>query len=86
MICSKEAEQRWLKGNTWRLPPYSTAIIRYMEYLTYHGTYADIPVDRILAAWHETYGRDRVQAWIDAFEKADGRRLADFDREDVLKP
>ena len=30
---------------------------RYMEYLTYHGTYADIPVDRILAAWHETYGR-----------------------------
>jgi hypothetical protein len=59
---------------------------RYMEYLTYHGTYADIPVDRILAAWHETYGRERVQAWIDAFEKAGGRRLADFDREDVLKP
>ncbi len=58
----------------------------HMEYLTYHGTYADIPVDRILAAWHETYGRERVQAWIDAFEKADGRRLADFDREDVLKP
>ncbi len=59
---------------------------RYMEYLTYHGTYADIPVDRILAAWYETYGRERVQAWIDAFEKAGGRRLADFDREDVLKP
>ena len=59
---------------------------RYMEYLTYHGTYADIPVDRILAAWYETYGRERVQAWIDAFEKAGGRRLADFDKEDVLKP
>jgi transglutaminase-like putative cysteine protease len=59
---------------------------RYMEYLTYHGSYSDIPLDRILAAWRETYGMERVQAWIDAFEKAGGARLADFDKEDVYKP
>jgi transglutaminase-like putative cysteine protease len=64
---------------------YDTENKRYMEYLAYHGTYADVPVDRILAAWYETYGRERVRAWIDAFEKAGGEGLADFDREEILK-
>ena len=59
---------------------------RYMEYLAYHGTYADIPLDRILAAWNETYGKERVQAWIDAFERAGGKRLADFHTEKISKP
>jgi transglutaminase-like putative cysteine protease len=59
---------------------------RYMEYLTYHGTYADIPLERILDAWYETYGRERVRAWIDAFEKAGGERLSDFDKEEIVKP
>ena len=64
---------------------YDTENHRYMEYLTYHGAFADIPLDRILAAWYETYGRERVEVWIDAFEKAGGRPLADFEKEDVLK-
>ncbi len=59
---------------------------RYMEYLTYHGTFSDIPLDRILDAWYETYGRERVQSWIDAFEKAGGRPLSDFYKEKIAKP
>ena len=41
----------------------------FMEYLDFHGTYADIPVDVILAAWEKAYGRDRVRKWIDDLEK-----------------
>lgn len=59
---------------------------RYMEYLAYHGSYSDIPLDRILAAWNETYGRERVQAWIDAFEQAGGGGVADFSTEEIFKP
>ncbi len=58
---------------------------RYMEYLAYHGTFADVPVERILEAWYETYGKERVLKWIEAFEKAGGQRLADFDLEEVVK-
>ncbi len=39
-----------------------------MEYLEYHGTYADIPVDEILAAWEQAYGKDRIRKWIDDLE------------------
>ncbi len=41
----------------------------FMEYLDFHGTYADIPVDVILAAWEKAYGKDRVRKWIDDLEK-----------------
>jgi len=41
----------------------------FMEYLDFHGTYADIPVDVILAAWEKAYGRGRVRKWIDDLEK-----------------
>lgn len=41
----------------------------FMEYLEFHGIYADIPVDIILAAWEGAYGKDRVRKWIDDLEK-----------------
>jgi transglutaminase-like putative cysteine protease len=41
----------------------------FMEYLEFHGIYADIPVDIILAAWEDAYGKDRVRKWIDDLEK-----------------
>ncbi|MGA7143518.1 MAG: transglutaminase-like domain-containing protein [Desulfobacterales bacterium] len=41
----------------------------FMEYLEYHGTYADIPVDNILAEWNKEYGKDRIRKWIKNFEK-----------------
>jgi transglutaminase-like putative cysteine protease len=40
-----------------------------MEKKQFHGTYADIPVDIILAAWERAYGKDRVRKWIDNLEK-----------------
>ena len=59
---------------------------RYMEYLADHGSFPDIPLDRILAAWHEVYGKERVEAWIDAFEKSGGRQGRDFYTEEISKP
>ena len=42
---------------------------KFMEYLEFYGSYADIPVEEIVAAFKKTYGQDRVQGWIDSFEK-----------------
>nr|HID57646.1 transglutaminase domain-containing protein [Desulfobacterales bacterium] len=59
---------------------------KYMEYIAYHGVYADVPVDKIVAVWEETYGRDRVAKWIDDFEASNGKKLEfDFEREEVVK-
>ncbi len=41
----------------------------FMEYLEYHGTYADIPVDNILREWKKAYGKDRIRKWIENYEK-----------------
>ena len=63
--------------------PYSQDKSRFMEYLRDHGTFADVPVERIVAVMKETYGIGRVQSWIDSYEKTgrlDNRR---FDREQV---
>jgi transglutaminase-like putative cysteine protease len=57
----------------------------FMEYLVDHGTFTDIPVDRILSAMQKTYGEARVRQWVDAYEKnrdASGRK---FEREDVVR-
>ncbi len=50
--------------------PYNTDKEQFMEYLEYHGTYTDIPVDTILAAWKKAYGKDRIAKWIEDLEKA----------------
>jgi transglutaminase-like putative cysteine protease len=65
--------------------PYNLQSQRFMEYVAFHGVYADVPVDRIVAEWEKTYGRDRVRDWIKRFEEAAGRSLADFEREEVLQ-
>jgi transglutaminase-like putative cysteine protease len=56
---------------------YSPDKKQFMEYLEYNGVYADIPVEDIVATWKTAYGTERVQKWIDDFEKA---RLASFDQ------
>jgi len=58
---------------------------QFMEYVDNHGVYADVPLDTILSAWKNTYGEDRVQHWIDAFEKTDGVADRDFYDEQVVK-
>lgn len=65
--------------------PYNLQSQRFMEYVAFHGAYADVPVDRIVAEWEKTYGRDHVRDWIKRFEEAAGRSLADFGREEVLQ-
>jgi len=65
--------------------PYNLQRQRFMEYVAFHGVYADIPVDRIVAEWENTYGRARVRDWIKSFEEAAGRSLADFGGEEILQ-
>ena len=55
-----------------------------MEYVADHGTYAEIPVEKIVAAWKETYGEDRVRKWIEGFEASDGGDRRDFDAEEAI--
>ncbi len=38
---------------------------QFMEYLEFHGTYSDIPVNTILKAWRKAYGKNRVNKWIE---------------------
>jgi transglutaminase-like putative cysteine protease len=63
---------------------YNSENQKFMEYLEYYGTGADIPVDHIVKAWEKTYGRDRVKNWIKKFEEIGGRSLSDFEKEDVI--
>lgn len=51
------------------LQPYNSDQSPFMEYLEDHGTFADIPVDRIVAAWETAYGRERVLEWITEIER-----------------
>ncbi len=65
--------------------PFNSENQKFMEYMEYTGTYADIPVSEILNAWKRTYGEDRIQNWIKMFEERECESLADFESEDVLK-
>jgi predicted HAD superfamily phosphohydrolase YqeG len=56
-----------------------------MEYVALRGVYADIPVDQIVSAWEEAYGRDRVRNWIKRFKEEGDRSLLDFEKEEISK-
>jgi hypothetical protein len=57
---------------------------RFMEYVHFHGLRADIPVDEIVVAWENAYGKDRVRRWIRTLGEGDDRSLSDFAKEEVL--
>ena len=57
----------------------------FMEYVADHGTDSDIPVDIIVIAWKEAYGKDRVNGWIRGFERSGGKSGRDFYGEEVIK-
>ena len=63
--------------------PYNLEKKQFMEYVEFHGTYADIPTAAILAAWEETYGHERISKWIAELEKSGGKSWQKFEREDV---
>ena len=58
---------------------------RFMEYVALHGVYADVPVDQIVSAWEEAYGRNRVRNWIERFKERGDRSLSDFEKEEISK-
>lgn len=58
---------------------------KFMEYIEFHGSFTDVPVDFIVTAYEKTYGRDRIRTWIDNFEKSGGKSVRDFYKEKVLK-
>jgi transglutaminase-like putative cysteine protease len=64
--------------------PYNQDHRLFMEYLNDRGRYADIPVERIVAAMKETYGETRVRQWIEAYEKTGGASLRSFELEEVV--
>jgi hypothetical protein len=64
--------------------PYNTEKKQFMEYVDFHGTYADIPVNEIVAAWEKGYGQDRIREWIAGYEKAGGESERDFKSEEVI--
>lgn len=65
--------------------PYNLERKQFMEYMADHGTYADVPVDTIVAAWEEAYGKARVSGWITRFEESGGKSVSSFDREEICK-
>ena len=65
--------------------PYDEKNRKFMEYLTYHGTFADIPVDTIVSSWEDAYGKKRVAGWIRQWEESPGSGGRDFFSEDVIK-
>jgi hypothetical protein len=56
----------------------------FMEYVTYHGTFEDVPLEDILHAWEETYGKARMDGWITELEKSGGKSYRNFDTETIL--
>lgn len=57
---------------------------KFMEYVDYYGTYEDIPVAEIVAAWEKTYGRERVRSWMAMYKQRDDRSPSDFEKEDIV--
>ena len=57
---------------------------KFMEYVAFHGVYADIPVPLIVEAWEKAYGRDLVRSWIKRLEEGADRSLSNFETEEVL--
>jgi len=64
--------------------PYNLERELFMEYVADHGTFTDIPVDLIVAAWKSAYGEARVAAWIEGFEAGKREPRRDFYREEVV--
>lgn len=63
--------------------PFNSQNQKFMEYVEYHGTYPDIPVAEIVAAWEKTYGPERVADWIKQFQERQEESLAIFEEEQV---
>jgi len=50
-------------------PPLNDEGKPFVEYVKHHGSFEDVPLEKILKAWEEAYGKDRIEFW----KKALGR-------------
>lgn len=64
--------------------PYNSEKKLFMEYVADHGSFADIPVDEIVAGWEQTYGKERTDKWIADYDKKAGNIERDFSKEEVV--
>ncbi|MFP4036290.1 MAG: transglutaminase-like domain-containing protein, partial [Desulfobacteraceae bacterium] len=64
--------------------PYNLDKQAFMEYVEDLGVFADIPVEQIVRGWEEAYGKERVQGWIQGFERSSGPPARSFRSEDVI--
>ncbi len=67
------------------LQPFNLKEERFLEYVEDFGTFSDIPVETIVEAWRQAYGRERVDRWIEILEASGGESLRNFLTEDVMK-
>jgi transglutaminase-like putative cysteine protease len=65
--------------------PYNLEKKQFMEYVTDHGTFTDVPVDTIVEAWKKAYGEERFAAWIRGFEASGEMSGRDFRAEEILE-
>ncbi len=63
---------------------YNSEKQQFMEYLEYHGSYSDVPVDRIVKAYQKAYGATRVYNWIDQLEELKSWQTRKFEKEVVV--
>ena len=49
---------------------------KFVEYVTHHGNFDDVPLDLILQAWEETYSVETVNLWKEALESG---RVTNFE-------
>jgi transglutaminase-like putative cysteine protease len=64
---------------------YNSENRKFMEYILFHGSFADIPVANIVGAFEKTYGPERVRGWIEGFENEENSRPRNFNTEDVVQ-
>ena len=65
--------------------PYDERNRRFMEYVEFIGSYADIPVEEIVAGFKGTYGNSRVEGWIESYEKYGSIRQHRFEQESPIQ-
>jgi transglutaminase-like putative cysteine protease len=65
--------------------PYNLEKKKFMEYVAFHGAYADIPVSIIVEAWEKAYGKSLVRHWIETLAKRGSLSPSDFETEDVIE-
>jgi len=65
--------------------PYNSANQKFMEYIEFLGSFADVPVARIVEAFEKAYGRERVRGWIHSLKNREDLRRGHFDTEDIVK-